>query len=133
MRTLTGTGAAAGRRAGSRLTTSLSRISAGAGTPDRAHPPTGDEPFPPGGVDAASPPVVSKSAARQGNSRNGEQAVDDWLVLWEERAEQIAYRLSLIDGQFDALIRKREIEAASTSPPPVRQAIESLSQLFPET
>ena len=135
MRALSGTGTSAGRKATSRLSSSRSRISGGAAASGRndsrmaeAPSPRGDSPSPGG----SSPVAVSAPPSPQAVSRTGEQTLDDWLVLWEERAEQIAYRLSLIDGQFEALIRKREVESASTTPPPIRQTIESLAQLFPE-
>jgi len=134
MRTLPETGTSTRRSAGSRLASSLSRLSRGAATPERESSPEARSPVPPG--DSASTgfesATASASPAPHLPPRTVGQTLDDWLMLWEERAEQIAYRLSLIDGQFEALIRKREIESASTSPPPIRQTIESLAQLFPE-
>jgi hypothetical protein len=58
--------------------------------------------------------------------------LDNWLALWEDREELIAYRLALIDGQFEALIRKRELEGAATPPPTVPELVASLTQMFPE-
>jgi hypothetical protein len=87
---------------------------------------------------ASNGPATAAPAAEQAASPSAPEidrrlAVEEWLSQWEERSEQIAYRLSLIDGQFEALIRNRELEAAANNtPPPVRQTVETLAHLFPE-
>lgn len=84
-------------------------------------------------IPATAAPVVEQAAAPSAPVIDRRLAVEEWLAQWEERSEQIAYRLSLIDGQFEALIRNRELEAASSNtPPPVRQTVETLAHLFPE-
>lgn len=120
------------RPSGSRLFATLSRLqtappptdpSANSGLNDRlgSTPPHSDEPITP----------LNQVVVSVGTVIDRATAVEEWLANWEERGEQIAYRLSLIDGQFEALIRKRELEASAPTPP-VRQTVESLSHLFPE-
>lgn len=41
-----------------------------------------------------------------------------WRERWSERADQVAYRLTLIDAQFEELLRKRERETPATLPGP---------------
>ncbi len=41
-----------------------------------------------------------------------------WRERWSERADQVAYRLTLIDAQFEELLRTRERETPATLPGP---------------
>ena len=120
----------------SRLSSSLSRLAQGAAVPQapsqvplqvRAEPrrETRVEPSPTAAVIA--PANVEPKATPETSTD-----LDNWLALWEDREELIAYRLALIDGQFEALIRKRELEGAATPPPTVPELVASLTQLFPE-
>lgn len=77
-------------------------------------------------------PARSNASANERQATETSTELERWLALWEEREELIAYRLALIDGQFEALIRKRELEGAASPPPTVPQLVATLTQLFPE-
>jgi hypothetical protein len=125
----------------SRLSSSLTRLAQGTANqaPASPHPVSvSDFAASPGSESNASgerpqtAPARSNAAANERPASETSTELERWLALWEEREELIAYRLALIDGQFEALIRKRELEGAVSPPPTVPQLVATLTQLFPE-